>query len=243
MRGPQRHPSVGRRTLDVSLTWLIVGAMIGAIGGLRTGRLVELASGVLGGMIVLPIAGVLLGLIGGDAKGSVVGAVGGMMGCWLAKPTGGISIDAVSVEVVVVFAALVGATCLLYLQFVRWSYGILLRRACQMVGGAFGAVQGTRSRRLFRIHERRRRRNSAHFHSRPGRRRAQPTQHGMQVGARIGFGLYAAVASRLSSSRTAMLLNRPPRKPRCSRLRGGQASQGLLQTLHEPAQIATQPPS
>jgi hypothetical protein len=136
MRGPQRHPSVGRRTLDMSLTWLIVGAMIGAIGGLRTGRLVELASGVLGGMIVLPIAGVLLGLIGGDAKGSVVGAVGGMMGCWLAKPTGGISIDAVSVEVVVVFAALVGATCLLYLQFVRWSYGILLRRACQMVGGA-----------------------------------------------------------------------------------------------------------
>ena len=136
MRGPQRHPSVGRRILDMSLTWLIVGAMIGAIGGLRTGRLVELASGVLGGMIVLPIAGVLLGLIGGDVKGSVVGAVGGLMGCWLAKPTGGISIDAVSVEVVVVFGALVGATCLLYLQFVRRSYGILLRRACQMVGGA-----------------------------------------------------------------------------------------------------------
>ena len=60
MRGPQRHPSVGRRILDMSLTWLIVGAMIGAIGGLRTGRLIELASGMLGGMIVLPIAGVLL---------------------------------------------------------------------------------------------------------------------------------------------------------------------------------------
>src|SRR5208337_2370704 len=81
MSGPQRHPSVGRRILDMSLTWLIVGATIGAMGGLRTGRLVELASGVLGGMIVLPIAGALLGLIGGDAKGSVVGAVGGLMDC------------------------------------------------------------------------------------------------------------------------------------------------------------------
>ena len=68
-------------TLDMSLTWLIVRAMIGVIGGLRTGRLVELASGVLGGMIVLPIAGALLGLTGGDAKGSVVGAVGGLMDC------------------------------------------------------------------------------------------------------------------------------------------------------------------
>jgi hypothetical protein len=176
MRGPQRHPSVGRRTLDMSLTWLIVGAMIGAIGGLRTGRLVELASGVLGGMIVLPIAGVLLGLIGGDAKGSVVGAVGGLMGCWLAKPTGGISIDAVSVEVVAVFGALVGATCLLYLQFVRWSYGILLRRACQMVGGALVLCRAPALAGYFGSTNERRK-NSAHFHSRPGRRRAQPTQH------------------------------------------------------------------
>jgi len=159
MSGPQRHPSVGRRILDMSLTWLIVGATIGAIGGLRTGRLVELASGVLGGMIVLPIAGVLLGLIGGDAKGSVVGAVGGLMGCWLAKPTGGISLDAVSVEVVVVFGALVGATCLLYLQFVRWSYGTLFRAACQAswstssrwkIGASSGArlVLPSRSTRL-----------------------------------------------------------------------------------------------
>ena len=176
MRGPQRHPSVGRRTLEMSLTWLIVGAMIGAIGGLRTGRLVELASGVLGGMIVLPIAGVLLGLIGGDAKGSVVGAVGGLMGCWLAKPTGGISIDAVSMEVVVVFGALVGATCLLYLQFVRWSYGILLRRACQMVGGALVLCRAPALAGYFGSTNERRK-NSAHFHSRPGRRRAQPTQH------------------------------------------------------------------
>lgn len=176
MRDPQRHPSVGRRTLDMSLTWLIVGAMIGAIGGLRTGRLVELASGVLGGMIVLPIAGVLLGLIGGDVKGSVVGAVGGLMGCWLAKPTGGISIDAVSVEVVVVFGALVGATCLLYLQLVRWSYGILLRRACRLAGGALvlcraPALAGYFGSTNDRI------RNTAHFHSRPGRGRAQLTQH------------------------------------------------------------------
>jgi len=175
MSGPQRHPSVGRRILDMSLTWLIVGATIGAIGGLRTGRLVELASGVLGGMIVLPIAGVLLGLIGGDAKGSVVGAVGGLMGCWLAKPTGGISLDAVSVEVVVVFGALAGATCLLYLQFVRWSYGTLLRRACQVVGDALVLCRAPSLAGYFGSTNERRR-NSAHFNSRPGRGRAQLTQ-------------------------------------------------------------------
>jgi hypothetical protein len=176
MRGPQRYPSVGRRILDMSLTWLIVGAMIGALGGLRTGRLIELASGVLGGMIVLPIAGVLLGLIGGDAKGSVVGAVGGLMGCWLAKPTGGISIDAVSVEVVVIFGALAGATCVLYLRFVRSSYGILFRAACQLVDRALALCGAPALAECFGATNERTR-NPAHRNSRPGRRRVQRTQH------------------------------------------------------------------
>ncbi len=176
MRGPQRHPSVGRRILDMSLTWLIVGVMVGAIGGLPTGRLVELASGVIGGMIVLPIAGVLLGLIGGDAKGSVVGAVGGLMGCWLAKPTGVISIDAVSVQVVVIFGALAGATCVLYLRCVRWSYGILFRRAGQLVDRAL-ALCGAPALAGYFGATNERTRNPTHLNSRPGRRRVQLTQH------------------------------------------------------------------
>ena len=33
MSGPQHHPSVGRRILDMSLTWLIVGAVVGGQWG------------------------------------------------------------------------------------------------------------------------------------------------------------------------------------------------------------------
>ncbi len=130
------HParSIGWRIFHMSLTWLILGAMIGAIGGIRSGAVIQLVSGALGGMIVLPFAGVFLGLLGGDARGSVVGAAGGLMGCWLAKPACGISLDPASVEVVVLFGALAGATCLLYFQLLRWGYGILFRSACQCVG-------------------------------------------------------------------------------------------------------------
>jgi len=109
------HPglSVGRRILHMSLTWLVIGAMVGAIGGARSGSAIELISGVIGGVIVLPVVGVFLGTIKGDAMGSVVGAAGGLLGCWLARPTRGIPPDPLNVEVVVVFGALLGATCLL----------------------------------------------------------------------------------------------------------------------------------
>jgi hypothetical protein len=172
------HPrlSVGHRIFQMSLTWLIIGTMVGAIGGVRSGAVIELVSGVLGGMIVLPVVGAFLGVIGGDAKGSVVGAVGGLMGCWLAKPTGGISLDAVSVEVVVIFGALVGATCLLYLQFVRWGHKILLRRACQLVGGALMLCRAPALAGYFGATNDRSR-NTAHFPSRPERRRAQLTKY------------------------------------------------------------------
>ena len=91
---------------------------------------------------MLPIAGVLLGLIGGDAKGALLEQLEALMGCWLAKPAGSISIDAVSVEVVVIFGALAGATFMLYLRFVRWSYGIFFRRACQLVDRALAWNSG-----------------------------------------------------------------------------------------------------
>jgi hypothetical protein len=160
----------------MSFTWLIIGAAVGAIGGLRTGVVIEVVSGLIGGVIVLPVIGVFLGLIRGDAKGSVVGAAGGLMGCWLAKPTGGSSLDPGSMQAVVVFGALLGATCLRYLQFVRWSYGIFLRRAFQLVGGALVLCGAPALASYFGSpHEQST--NTAHFNSRPARRRARLTQH------------------------------------------------------------------
>lgn len=172
------HPrlSVGRRIFHMSLNWLFIGAMVGAVGGLRSGVLIDLVSGVIGGVIVLPVVGFFLGLIGGDAMGSVVGAVGGLLGCWLAMPTGGILLDPLKVEVVVVFGALIGATCFLYLQLVCWSYGILFRRVCGLVGGALVSSRASALTGYFgSTHERST--NATHFHSRPGRTRAQLTEH------------------------------------------------------------------
>lgn len=167
---------IGRRIIRMVLTWLALGAAIGLIGGSGTVSVIGVASSVLSGMIILPIPGVLLGLIGGDVKGSVVGATGGLMGCWLAKPTGGISIDAVSMEVVVIFGALAGATCVRYLRFVRWSYGILFRRACQSVVWAL-PLCGAPTLAAYFGATNERSRNPAHLNSRPGRRRVQLTRH------------------------------------------------------------------
>jgi len=173
------HPglSVGRRILHMSLTWLVIGAMVGAIGGARSGSAIELISGVIGGVIVLPVVGVFLGTIKGDAMGSVVGAAGGLLGCWLARPTRGIPPDPLNVEVVVVFGALLGATCLLYLQFVRWSCRILLRRACQLVGGTLASCWAPALASFFVGSTHEQSTNTTHFSNRPDRRRARLTQH------------------------------------------------------------------
>ncbi len=168
--------SVCRRIFHMSFTWLTIGAMVGAIGGLRYGVVIEVVCGAIGGVIVLPIVGVFLGLIGGDAKGSVVGAVGCLMGCWLAEPTGGSSLDPASVEVVVIFGALLGATCLLYLEFVRWSYGIFFRRSWQLVDGALVSCGAPTLASYFGL-KHKRSTNTAHFNRGPVRRGVRLTQH------------------------------------------------------------------
>jgi hypothetical protein len=122
MRAVQNRGSLGERTAAMSLTWLSVGALVGAIGGLRSGSAVELVSGMVGGMVVLPVAGAFLGVIGGDAGGSLVGAIGGLLGSWLAAPISGIAVDAPTTRFMVLFGALAGATCLLYLHIKLWIY-------------------------------------------------------------------------------------------------------------------------
>ncbi len=126
--------TIVRRIVAMSLTWLGVGALVGAIGGLWSGSVIELVSGVVGGMIVLPIAGAFLGLIGGDAGGSLVGALGGLLGSWLSVPISGVVVDAPTMRFLVLFGALAGATCLIYLHIKLWIYEKVLAAAWKSVG-------------------------------------------------------------------------------------------------------------
>jgi hypothetical protein len=118
----------------MSLTWVAIGALYGAIGGARSGSIVELVSGMISGMVVLPIAGAFLGLIGAEVGGSLVGAVGGLLGSWLALPFSGIAVDAPTMRFMVLFGALGGATCLLFLHIELWIYRKVLLTAWRCVG-------------------------------------------------------------------------------------------------------------
>src|SRR5947207_1986947 len=127
MRDPQPQLPLGRRVLRMSLTWLLLGAVIGIVDGLGKGQGIEILCMMIGGMIVLPIAGVFLGLIGGDARGSVAGAAGGLLGCWSAKVTGVVAIQPQCMSLIVIFGALVGATGFVFLRFWLWKYAMIFR--------------------------------------------------------------------------------------------------------------------
>jgi hypothetical protein len=118
----------------MSFNWIILGAVVGQIGSLRSDALVQCIACVLSGMIVFAIPGLCLGLIGGDVKGSYIGAAGGFLGCWFCELTRGVSIPSPSLQIMVVFGALAGATCVLYLRTAVWTYGIFARRAFRLIG-------------------------------------------------------------------------------------------------------------
>ena len=118
----------------MSLTWLLLGAVIGMVDGLGKGRGVEILCMMIAGMIVLPIAGVFLGMIGGDPRGSVAGAAGGLLGCCAANLTGVAAIQPQCMSTIVIFGALVGATGFLFLHFLLWKYAMIFR----LIGGLIG---------------------------------------------------------------------------------------------------------
>jgi hypothetical protein len=60
-----------------------------------------------------------------------VGAAAGFLGCCFYGLTAGVSIPPALVQVGVVFGALAGATCLLYLRLVVWTY-TSLRGGCRL---------------------------------------------------------------------------------------------------------------
>jgi hypothetical protein len=134
MHSPATRLSLGRRVLVMFHTWLLLGALIGAIEGLGMGGGIQIVCMMIGGMAVLPIVGVLVGLIGGDARGSALGAAGGLLGCWLAERFGDVLIQPQATNVIVIFGALVGATGLLFARFLIWKYRMMFRTLCWAVG-------------------------------------------------------------------------------------------------------------
>src|SRR5262245_28460648 len=57
--------SVAIAVFQMSLLWLGFGILVGAASALPDGDAIRIASGIIAGMIILPVIGALLGLIGG----------------------------------------------------------------------------------------------------------------------------------------------------------------------------------
>jgi hypothetical protein len=134
MRDRQPQLSLGQRVLRLSLTWLMIGALIGLVGVERKGGVIEIACMLISGMIVLTIPGMLLGVIGADARGSVVGVSGGLLSCWLAKFGGGVALQPHVIGAVVIFSGLLGATCFLFVRILFWKYRMMFRCISWLTG-------------------------------------------------------------------------------------------------------------
>jgi hypothetical protein len=115
------------------LTWLFLGAVIGAFNGQETGGSVEIVCMMIGGMIVLTIPGIFLGVIGGDARGSVVGAAGGLLGCWSAELSGAMAIQPFVIGAIAILGGLLGATGILFIRFLFWKYRMIFRSICWLI--------------------------------------------------------------------------------------------------------------
>jgi hypothetical protein len=118
----------------MSLTWVFLGAVIGAVHGLDKGRGPEIVFMMLSGMIVLPVLGLFLGLIGGDARGSVLGAAGGLLGSWLAGPVAAPAFHPQTTGLMMTIGAIAGATCFLFVRFLLWKYGMIFKAIRWLAG-------------------------------------------------------------------------------------------------------------
>jgi hypothetical protein len=127
------RPSIARRVGRMAMTWLLLGASIGAAGATGQGGPIEVFAMMIGGMAVYPIVGVFLGLIGGDARGSVVGAAGGFLGGRLADVLS-TTVPPSVLSMIAVCGALVGATGFLFLRFLIWKYRTIFRTVWWLIG-------------------------------------------------------------------------------------------------------------
>jgi hypothetical protein len=148
MNTSDSRSSLRCRVSRMSTAWLVVGALVGLIGS-GSAQTAQTAAGMLAAMIVLAIPGLVLGLIGADVTGTYVGAAGGLLGSWLSWLKDGVAVPAPEVNLMVVFGALAGATCVLYLRIVRQAVGTLSGRACQLI--AFAAAPARELHRSDRL--------------------------------------------------------------------------------------------
>src|SRR5215467_12072405 len=102
--------AIARRVVRMALTWLVLGAYIGASGAAAQAGPIEILAMMIGGMAVFPIVGVVLGLIGADARGSVVGVAGGLLGGRLAEVISTTAIPTPVLSMSTVAGGLFGAT-------------------------------------------------------------------------------------------------------------------------------------
>jgi hypothetical protein len=147
MTFPENRATLGHRTAQMSLNWIVLGAFVGLTGSLTHEPMAQILSRAIAGMMVMAVPGALLGLLGGDVKGSYAGAAAGFLGCWIAGFSNGASLPPSGVQLVMIFCALLGATCWLYLRFAFWSYRMIALAGWQTINREPAAQHS-----LFRSH-------------------------------------------------------------------------------------------
>jgi hypothetical protein len=123
----------------MSLTWLVLGALVGAVASLARGSVFQIVTDATAGAIVLAVPGLLLGLMGADLKGGCVGATGGLLAFGLAGIFSNGPIAPASLQLMVVFGALLGATMLIYIRTALRMYEMLGSSAWRLISRLRGA--------------------------------------------------------------------------------------------------------
>jgi hypothetical protein len=114
--------SVAVAVLQMSLLWLGFGIVVGAASALPDGDAIRIVSGIIAGMIVLPVIGALLGLIGGRWRETLIGGGAGLIvALGLGLATGQSALFAVT-NVGLVSGAIVGATFLSFINHFRRAF-------------------------------------------------------------------------------------------------------------------------
>lgn len=114
--------SIAVAVLQMSLLWLTFGIVVGAASALPDGDVIRIISGIIAGMIILPVFGALLGLLGGRWRETLAGGVAGaIVGFGVGVATGQAEILALA-NVGLVGGAIVGATFLSFANHFRRAF-------------------------------------------------------------------------------------------------------------------------
>jgi hypothetical protein len=111
--------SIAVAVMQMCLLWLGFGIVVGAASALPDGDAIRIISGIIAGMIILPVFGALLGLLGGRWRETLAGGIAGaIVGFSVGAATGQTEILALA-NVGLVGGAIVGATFLSFANHFR----------------------------------------------------------------------------------------------------------------------------